>query len=281
MPLSLIFLPLLAQVGPSGTQMQAPLELPRRKTTVVAPAPRPSPLASRFGECLSLARSQPGQAIEIAKAWRDSEKGSARIEPERCLGLALTALGQWDDAVAAFAAARDDTPANERDDRARLGALAANAALAKGDAEQALALLDAAHGEALGAGNSQLAGEVAIDRARALVALKRDNEAAAALSEARHAAPGNATGWLLSATLLRREGKLTEAQTAIEQAAALQPTDPEIGLEAGVIAVLGGRDAAARKSWQSVVAAAPDSDAAKTARGYLDQLGPVAAPSPR
>ncbi len=281
MPFPLIFLPLLAQVGPSGTQMQAPLDLPRRKTAVAAPQPRPSPVASRFGECLALARSQPGQAIDLAAAWRDAEKGSARIEPERCLGLALTGLGRWDEAVAAFTAARDDTPANESDGRARLGALAANAALAKGDAKQALSLLDAAHGEALAAGNAQLAGEVAIDRARALVALKSDNEAEAALTEARHAAPGNATGWLLSATLYRRQGKLAEAQAAIEQAGALQPTDPEIGLEAGVIAILGGRDEAARKSWQSVLAAAPESDAAKIARGYLDQLGPAAAPSAR
>ncbi len=61
----------------------------------------------------------------------------------------------------------------------------------------------------------------------------------------------------------------------IEKAAALAPQDPEIGLEAGVIAVLGGRDEAARRSWRSVLAAAPDSDQAKVAKGYLDQLGPA------
>jgi hypothetical protein len=38
--------------------------------------------------------------------------------------------------------------------------------------------------------------------------------------------------------------------------------------------MLGGREAAARKSWQSVLATAPESEAAKTARGYLDQLVP-------
>ena len=41
--------------------------------------------------------------------------------------------------------------------------------------------------------------------------------------------------------------------------------DAQIGLEAGVIAVLSGRDDAARRSWQSVLTAAPGSDAAKTA----------------
>jgi TolA-binding protein len=63
----------------------------------------------------------------------------------------------------------------------------------------------------------------------------------------------------------------------IERAAQLFPVDPEIGLEAGVIAVLSGRDEAARKSWLSVIKAAPNSPSAKTAQGYLDQLGPEAA----
>jgi predicted TPR repeat methyltransferase len=71
--------------------------------------------------------------------------------------------------------------------------------------------------------------------------------------------------------------KLPEAQAQIEKAAALLPVDPEIGLEAGVIAVLAGRNEAARKSWQSVLTTAPDSEAAATAKGYLAQLG--AAPS--
>jgi Flp pilus assembly protein TadD len=73
--------------------------------------------------------------------------------------------------------------------------------------------------------------------------------------------------------LLRRLDRLGEAQTAIEQAAALAPANPEIGLEAGVIAVLGARDAAARASWQSVITLAPESPAAATAKEYLAQLG--------
>ena len=56
--------------------------------------------------------------------------------------------------------------------------------------------------------------------------------------------------------------------------------DPEVGLEAGVIAMLGGNESAARKSWQSVLDAAPDSVAAGTARGYLAQLDAEEAPAP-
>ena len=111
-----------------------------------------------------------------------------------------------------------------------------------------------------------------MDRARALVALGRLDEAAAALAEARAADPGDAQVWLLSATLSRRTGKLAEAQSQIETAANLLPVDTEIGLEAGRIAILAGQEEAARKSWQSVVEAAPESPAADTARSYLAQL---------
>jgi tetratricopeptide (TPR) repeat protein len=146
----------------------------------------------------------------------------------------------------------------------------AEAALAEGDFAGALAALDAAPPAA----DSVDRGRLAVLRARALVGLKRESEAEAPLAEARAATPGDASVWLLSATLSRRLNKLAEAQARIEKAAGLQPTDPEIALEAGLIAVLAGRDDAARKSWRSVIAVAPDSDAAATARGYLAQLDP-------
>ena len=57
------------------------------------------------------------------------------------------------------------------------------------------------------------------------------------------------------------------------------PTDPEIGLEAGVIAMLDGREPAARKAWQSVMLVAPGSKAADTANGYLAQLGEAPVPA--
>jgi Flp pilus assembly protein TadD len=108
-----------------------------------------------------------------------------------------------------------------------------------------------------------------------------------ALDAATTLAPDNGEGWLLKATLLRRMDRLGEAQTAIERAAALTPggsgNGPQIGLEAGVIAVLAGREAAARQSWRSVIELAPESLAAVTAKDYLAQLGDAqdtAAPTP-
>lgn len=283
MPTPLFLLPLLAQVGPFTTAPQAPLEIPRKKTTVVnkPAAPAPNPVAKRLGDCLDLAQSDPAAAVTVARGWREGAKGSARVPAGHCLGLALSNQSDWAGAEAAFLEARLDTSATDQADRARLATMAANAALAAGAASRALGLLDTAQAEAKAAGDTRLAAEVAIDRARALVALKRDGEAATALAEARAGAPANATAWLLSATLLRRQGQLGEAQAMIEKAAALAPLDADIGLEAGVIAVLGRRDDAARRSWQSVISAAPGTEQARTAQQYLDQLGPDTAPSTR
>ena len=278
-----ILLPLIAQVGPSvgvgagGSLPQAPLEIPRKKTEVAAPAAS----LSQAAQCRKLLATSPIEAADFAEAWLDGVKGSAPAEPGQCLGMALAAQGKWDDAEGAFAAAREVTPANEPANRARLGGMAGNALLVAGKAEAALTLLDQAHGEALGANNPQLAGEISIDRARALVALKRDGDAATALATARTNAAENGQGWLLSATLSRRQGKLAEAQQQIQVAAQLMPLDPEVGLEAGVIAVLAGNEGAARRSWLSVVKAAPGRETARVAQSYLDQLGPDPAPSGR
>ena len=195
--------------------------------------------------------------------------------------MTLAAQGRWDAAEAAFSAAYEVTPAGEPRNRARLAGMAGNALLAAGKPAAALALLDQAHGEALGAADPRLAAEISIDRARALVTLKSDGDAAAALATARANAADNGQGWLLSATLSRRQGKLAEAQQQILMAAQLMPLDPEVGLEAGVIAMLAGNEGAARRSWLSVVKAAPGSEAARTAQSYLDQLGPDPAPSGR
>lgn len=273
MSLPLLLLPLLAQVGPSGALPQAPL--PDRHSRS-APAVTAAP--NRLKDCLDLAMLRPADAIEVAEVWLAEAKSmSDRAGAKQCKALALTRIEGWGEAGALFLSARDDTPANETNERARLGAMGGNALIAGGDMEGALAALDIARADANAAGEARLGGLIQIDRARALVALGQNDNAAAALKEARETLPDNAQAWLLSATLSRRMGKLAEAQAQIELAAELLPVDAEIGLEAGVIAVLSGRNEAARKSWQSVLKAAPGSPAAKTAQGYLDQLGPETA----
>jgi len=234
--------------------------------------------------CLDQLEEDPARAHTMAQIRRSETRGTDRVLANHCLGTASSELGLWDDARTAFVAAREETPLGEPRTRARFAALAGNAALASGDAAGALDLLMLAETDARAAGSAPLEAIAATDRARALVALGRGEDALGALEAATTLAPERAEGWLLKATLLRRLDRLGEAQTAIERAALVAPGNPDIGLEAGVIAVLAGRDEAARASWQSVLDLAPDSPAAATAKDYLAQLGPagdtVAAPSP-
>ena len=90
-------------------------------------------------------------------------------------------------------------------------------------------------------------------------------------------APQVAEVWLLSATLARRMEDLDSAQGWIETAAALAPANPSIGVEAGLIAAMGGFDDAARASWESVMDTAPGTPQASAARNYLAQLNAMPA----
>ena len=268
---------LMQSAAPTMTPQMptAALPIPRRKPAAsAAPAPGPLPASLRLTTCLQQADSDPSAALITATTWGATAKGTAAVDPAQCRGTALSELGRWSEAIDAFTMARDLEVLPER--RAALGAMAGNAALAAGDFARADTLLAAAHTEAART-SPVLAGDIAIDRSRALFALKRTDEVAAALSEGRAGSPSNPAGWLLSATLARKQNRLAEAQGWIERAAALAPADPAIGLEAGVIAALAGRDDAARRSWQSVIATAPTAPEAATARGYLAQLPP---PSP-
>lgn len=281
MSLFLPLLPLIAQVGPftapgtNGTPFPERVERPGKARYMSAAPVR----AGKAQACLDAVEDDAEEAVDTANDWLVSAKPDEKPEANLCLGMAQSRLEVWGAAETAFLAGRD-VAGSDRLMRARLGAMAGNAALAGGRPDRALEALDPARDEAKGLADQHLIATIALDRARAFVALKREGEAEAPLAEARDAAPNNPEAWLLSATLSRREGKLADAQQRIERAADLLPIDPDIGLEAGVIAVLSGHDEAARKSWESVVKAAPDSPAAATAKGYLAQLGPAPISNP-
>lgn len=226
----------------------------------------------RLRSCMGEARSNPATAITTASEWLEGSMNEARSAPQQCLGFAYMSLLRWDAAEAAFVAARDARIGGNEQARARLGAMAGNAALAGGNAQEALIHFQGAQADAAASGLPALAGQVASDRARALVALGRPEDAANALVEAREADPQEAGHWLLSATLGRRMEDIESAQNWIETAALLDPSDPAIGLEAGVIAAMGGFDEAARASWQSVIDTAPNSPQAPRAAAYLQQF---------
>jgi tetratricopeptide (TPR) repeat protein len=228
----------------------------------------------RLTVCQAEARRDPATAVLTASTWlAESANGGDRSDPQQCLGLAYVSLLRWQAAEQAFMAAHDARPDSDAGGRARLAAMAGNAALAENRFQPARERFDLAQREATSAHDTALTGEIASDRAQALVGLGLLDDAASALADARRDNPQSSVAWLLSATLSRRQDKLADAQAQIETAAALAPTDPAIGLEAGVIAALGGRDAAARQSFDSVLTLAPDSPLAASARAHLAQLG--------
>lgn len=283
MILTAILLPLTMQAVPDPSNMTVPdysaevQDRPPRENTIVD-----APEANGWlGECLAQLDEDPARAHVQAQIRRDTTSGEERVIANHCLGLASTRLERWEEARAAFTAALQETPADDRRLRARFGAMAGNAALVTGDFGGAMALLDAARDDATASGAGTMQALIALDRARALVGSGQMEAAEAALAEARSLQPEDAETRLLSATLLRRLDRLPEAQSQIEEAARLAPLDPAIGLEAGVIAILGAREEAARASWQSVIELAPDSDEAATAQRYLDQLGPAPESAPQ
>lgn len=273
---------LLMQVGPmpgAGAPPAVPEELleqrrlNRARAASSAEPALPARPARDVDPCREAAQIAPLDAVETAEDRLASAQGAERSIAAECLGFALSALERWDEAEAAFAQSLEAAPAGEASRRAELAAAAAIAAEATGDYQRALTRFETALGEARAAREAALAGRIARDMAHPLHRLGQADRAAAMLAEARAALPDDPATWLISARLSRQQERLVEAQQQIERAAMLAPRNPEVGLEAGVIAVLAGNDAAARRSWQSVIAMAPDTPVAATAQTYLDQLG--------
>jgi tetratricopeptide (TPR) repeat protein len=232
----------------------------------------PSTAGAKLSVCLELARTDPSTAILTASTWLRESADGEQAYAHQCMGVADMSLLRWQAAEEAFLVAHDSALPDDHALRARLAAMAGNAAIAQDQNIGALADFEIALGDAANAGDAALAGDIQVDRARALVALEQFDEAAEALANARRDSPQNPEAWLLSATLARRQEQFETAQAQIETAGGLDPLNPKVGLEAGVIAVLSGRDEAAAKSWQSVIELAPGSPEAATAKAYLAQL---------
>ena len=266
---SALFLLAAMQVGPDPTAGALPdnadiLERPARTETTENRA---------LSRCLLLARDEPEDALDMAQSWRETAENELELaQSAHCLGLAMVRLDRLDEARRVFEQASAEVPDDNPGYRARLLAMAGNAAMAERRADLAQTLFGDALGHARLSSDAALIGGMLVDRARALVAENRAEEAVPLLAEARTQVPDDAQAWLLSATLSRRLERLGEAQKQIETAADLDPRDPQIGLEAGVIAALAGRSEDAARSFRSVLEVAPDSPQAERARGYLEQL---------
>lgn len=253
------------------------------QAATVAAAPvgvPPTVEQDRLTVCLDHARSDATSAIAYASEWSGEANGAERSLPAECLGVAYTRLLRWEASEQALADARVYAAQDDYANRARLGAMAGNAALPAKRYAQAVNYFSFAREDALRAGFPEMSGHIAVDQSRAYVGLGDMINAGKALEDARRLAPQNVEGWLLSATLARYDGDLDQAGAYIATAAALAPDNGQVGLEAGLISMLAGKEDAARKSWQSVLAVAPGTRAAQIAREYLAQIGEDASVPP-
>jgi tetratricopeptide (TPR) repeat protein len=227
-----------------------------------------SPEQTRFEACATLAETDPVRALDEASTWRISGGG---LLARQCEGLAYVTQKRWIPAAAAFEAAAKEADLKSDGRAATLWVQAGNAALAGNDAKKALPYFDGAL--ARGALQGDQLGEAHLDRARARAALGDMKGARADLDLATKHVPADPLGWLLSATLARKMNDLPRAQRDIEEAAKRSPDDASVALEAGNIAILSGRDDAARTAWQAAVKLAPESASGKAASEALGRLG--------
>ena len=229
--------------------------------TVATPEP------TRFEACAALAESDPARALAEAGTWRIAGGG---VLARQCEGLAYVTQKRWLPAAAAFEAAAREADVKRDGRSAVLWVQAGNAALAGNDAAKATTYFDGAltRGQLTG----EALGEVHLDRARARAALGDMKGARTDLDLATKHVPADPLGWLLSATLARKMNDLPRAQADIAEAAKRSPDDASVALEAGNIAVLSGRDDAARTAWEAAIKLSPNSPSAKAATDSLARL---------
>ena len=221
----------------------------------------------RYGQCIAIVREKPADGETAANAWRLKGGGS---RARQCLGMAFIAQGRFAAAAAAFEQGARAAESAKDGNAPALWAQAGNAALQAGDNANAESWLGSA---LVGAGDDRTRGELLIDRATALVALGKTAAARVDLDRAVKLAPADADGWLLSATLARRENQLKRAEADVAEAAKYAPGDPDVLLEQGNIAGLAGRVDEAKSLWRAVVNGAPQSPAAKRAAAALTANG--------
>jgi tetratricopeptide (TPR) repeat protein len=232
------------------------------------PMPMAPDVAAKFQACLDAGTSDPDAGIRFAEAWRIDKGG---FHARECMGFSLARAERWPAALVALEQAADDAErAGSVPDGARLWAQAGNAALAGGDAAKAKSDFDAALARGLQDGVGK--GEVQLDRARAMVALKDLPAARTDLDNALGLVPQDPLAWLLSATLARRMNDLPLAQKHIAQAVKLSPDDASVALEEGNIAILSSHEDVAKLAWERALKLSPDSGPGKAAAANLTQL---------
>nr|WP_310522887.1 tetratricopeptide repeat protein [Polymorphobacter sp.] len=222
---------------------------------------------SRYDACLAMVQADPARAIESAQAWRIENGG---VPARHCLALAQMERKDYAAALKSFEGAAQASEVARDGQAVALWGQAADAAMQAGQPEAAVRYLSSAIAGAGGISLSPRAeAQLRVDRARALVDVKRNADAAADLDKATKLAGDVQFGWLLKATLARRMGDFKTAEAAILEAAQREPDSADVQFEAGNIAAAQGNDQLARTAWLAAARADPDSAAGIAANKAL------------
>lgn len=259
----LLSAPAIAQVAPSPVQgPPAPAQPP----AATAPgAYDPSLDSKRYDGCVRAIEADPKQVETFAIEWQALGGG---LPARHCLALAQMRQGNNAAAASTLAKAAQAAEAQKSPMAADLWSQAGNAAMLAADMRGAVAHFSSG---ILAAGEfaPQRTANLLVDRARARTELGEMVAARADLDQALKLNAKDATAWLLSATLARRQSDLPRAKSDIGRASGIDSSNADILFEQGNIAGVGGDVAAARRYWEQAQKADPASDAAALARQAL------------
>jgi tetratricopeptide (TPR) repeat protein len=194
------------------------------------------------------------------------------VTPNALVCRALQAQKTGDDAGAAQAFEEAARASSEKDPRtARMWAAAGNLWIAARQPGKAALDLDKAL--ALPGLEAEQRGEALLDRARAAEAQDDLKTARAKATEASATISDDPFYWYFSAALAIREGDRVTAQSAIDKALTLAPSDPTVLFEAGHVADFVGDDEKARAYWMRAAASDPNGEIGKAAAKAVEMLG--------
>lgn len=216
-----------------------------------------------YDQCLKKADRRPEEAFEMAN---EALKNGSDPGAEHCAAVALVSLKQFGEAARRLDLLARKPSAGNTEVRAQILGQAGNAWILAGQPELATASFTAAL--ALMPGEA----EYLIDRARASALLKKWAAAEADLSSALAAEPGNVSALVLRASARRAQKNIKGAMGDITQALLLESDNVEALVERGLLRAAQGDKAGARQDFMAVLAKAPESEAAASARLEIEKL---------
>lgn len=194
------------------------------------------------------------------------------VTPDALVCRALDAQSKGDVEAAAQGFEEAAKASSDKDPRtARMWAAAGNLWIAA--TQPGKAALDLDKALALPGLEAQQRGEALLDRARAAEAQDDLKTARAKATEAAPTISEDPFYWYFSAALAIRENDSVTAQSAINKALSLAPSDPTILFEAGHVADFTGDDHKARGYWMRAAAGDPHGDIGRAAAKAVEMLG--------